>query len=85
MAQTTVMIITKTTMSEHTSSGSSAQEGALPGRISLTANTRQTLRGFALKKIVKCKRKVGKLLVTESTCRNLITYGILPAEIRSNN
>jgi hypothetical protein len=51
-----------------------SQEEAIPGRINLATSTRQTLRGFALKKIVKHKRKVGRLLVTQSTCHNLITY-----------
>jgi hypothetical protein len=62
LAQTAVMIITKTTSRSILAAVvAAAQEGALPGRISLTASTRQTLGGFALKKIVKCKRKVGKL------------------------
>jgi len=36
------------------------QEEDVPGRTSLTANARHTSRGFELKKIVKCKRKVGR-------------------------
>jgi hypothetical protein len=51
-----------------------AQEEAMPGRTSLSPSIRQTSREFALKKIVKCKRKVDRLLAIESTFHNLIIY-----------
>jgi hypothetical protein len=62
-------------------SGSSSLRRGYSRRTSLATSREQTSREFALKKIVKCRREVGRLLVTESTCLNLITYWTLQAEI----